>query len=226
MQTIELLNYIKQARLKGLSDQEINTSLINEGWSSIDIQKAMENKGELKVPKPNDELENPQQTSKAGTSLSMWDAFEHILLFISLYVLATSVALTLHYFVDKWFPGVIEDSYNYRYKDSWNLTLLRGYIASLIVSYPLFAFFFLKVAKRTEEYPDVRNLNARKSLTYFTLVVTFIIVLVNIISLIYGFLNGNATINFILHFLITVSVSGAVFAYYLNQVKEDKKING
>ncbi|MBI4226119.1 hypothetical protein HY612_03325 [Candidatus Roizmanbacteria bacterium] len=223
MVTPELLTYVKQARLMGLADQEITANLVKEGWNNIDIQLAL---GKLNAPKPTSAVSKGMQAMNSSPSYSMWDAFEHILLFISLYVLATSIALTLHFFVDKWIPGISPYSYKYNYTmGSGGLTLLRGYLASLIVSYPLYAFFFLRVSKRTEHFPIIRNIKARKSLIYFTLVVTFIIVLANVISLVYGFLNGNVTLNFLLHFLITVGVSGTLFGYYLNQVKEDKKIN-
>ncbi|OGH39152.1 MAG: hypothetical protein A3B44_01900 [Candidatus Levybacteria bacterium RIFCSPLOWO2_01_FULL_38_21] len=156
----------------------------------------------------------------------MWDAFEHILMFISLYVLATSIALTLYFFIDKWFPGVTTESY-YRSSSSndLNLNLLRGYLAALIVSFPLFAFFFLHITKRTMLNPTIRSIKSRKILIYITLVVAFIIMLYNIISTVYNLLSGNITFNFVLHLLITLSVTGIVFVYYLYQVREDRKIN-
>ena len=63
---------------------------------------------------------------------------------------------------------------------------------------------------------------ARKLLTYGTLVVTFIVVLVNVVQAVYGFLEGNVTFNFVLHFLNTVGLSSIIFIYYLGQVKGDR----
>jgi len=168
----------------------------------------------------------PNQSMAKPSSTTMWDAFEHILMFISLYVLATSIALTLYFFIDKWFPGVTTESY-YRSSSSndLNLNLLRGYLAALIVSFPLFAFFFLHITKRTMLNPTIRSIKSRKILIYITLVVAFIIMLYNIISTVYNLLSGNITFNFVLHLLITLSVTGIVFVYYLYQVREDRKIN-
>ena len=214
----ELSEYIKKARAKNISDSEITNSLLKTGWGNEDIREALSNKFSLEAPTPQG-LEVPIKTTHYG----MWVAFEHILLFISLYVMATSLALTLHTFVDKWFPGVPVDGSFGRYIDTFRSTLLRGYLASLIVSTPMFSLFFLHITKRTKEEPNMRSLRARKILIYITLVGTFLFLLYSLIKIIYAFLDGNITFNFILHFLVTSGVSGIIFAYYLNEVKEDRK---
>lgn len=224
MITNELIDFIKQAKLKGLSDEEIILKLKHAGWSTEDIQKALESKNDLVVPKPPKLITDDIQMSKSNPSFSMWDAFEHILMFVSLYLLSTSIGLTLHFYVDKWFPGISNKSYSSDL-NSWDLKLLRGYLASLIVSFPLFAYFFLKVSQRTQKYPLIRQLRARKFLIYLTLIITFLIVIGNVISIVYEFINGNVTLNFILHFIITVGISSIIFSYYIAQVKEDEKIN-
>lgn len=159
-----------------------------------------------------------------NSSSTMWDAFEHILMFISLYVMATSIVLVLYYFIDKWFPGVTEYRYSYSNND-WQLGVLRGYLAALIVSYPLFAFFFLNTIKRTISNPLLRTMKTRKILIYLTLVVTFIIMLIYLIQLVYKLLSGDVTVNFMLHLLALFSVTGIIFVYYILEVKGDRKIN-
>lgn len=156
---------------------------------------------------------------------SMWDAFEHVLLFISLYTLATSIALILYYIVDKWWPAVSTDAYSYYYKNSEiQSTMLRGYIATLIVSLPIFSFLFLDLAKRMNKNPYLRTITSRRVLIYMTLVITFIIMLINVISTVYSLLGGNITINFFLHLIITLAVSSIIFAYYFYQVREDRNL--
>lgn len=209
MITKELEEYIKLAKSKNISETDIISNLGQQGWNQDEIKAYLENS--LIVPKP------PIPNSTA----SMWDTFEHILLFITLYVLAVSIGLIIHFFIDKYTTNaLLSNSY---FIDSTNY-LLRGYLASLIVSFPLFAFFFLRLTKKTRNFPVIRQLKSRKSLIYFTLVMTFLIVLFNIISLVYGFLSGNTTQNFILKFLTTVFISGMIFIYYLGQIKEDRKI--
>jgi hypothetical protein len=223
----KLNTYIQAARKRDLSDRTIRENLVAVGWELSVVEAALA--ADLPVPKPptgsrvQTSATPATQTGPAdntnSSSPTMWDAFEHILMFISMYVLAITIGLTLSLFVEKWFPGAPElyESGN----NSWKLSMLRGYIASLIVSYPLFAFFFLRITKRTMDNPFVRTLKARKFLIYLTLVVAFIIVISNIISIIFNFLNGNVTLNFFLNFLIIVSISSLIFFYYLQQVKED-----
>ena len=178
------------------------------------------------TPAPVSQIQpSTQPTGVKPSSTTMWDAFEHILMFISLYVMATSIVLVLYYFIDKWFPGVTQARYSYS-NDDWQLGALRGYLAALIVSYPLFAFFFLNTIKRTISNPLLRIIKTRKILIYLTLTVTFIIMLIYLIQLVYKLLSGDVTVNFMLHLLALVSVTGVIFVYYILEVKGDRKING
>ncbi|OGG00797.1 hypothetical protein A2153_00075 [Candidatus Gottesmanbacteria bacterium RBG_16_38_7b] len=165
----------------------------------------------------------PATLTSPSVKESLWDTFEHILLFISLYVYAISFTLMLHQFVDVLSPG---DKYSGwgDYIGSFSKYIVRGYMASLIVAYPLFSFFFIRVKKRIMNNLEIRHLRPRKTLIYFTMVVAFIIVLSSIISIIFNFLNGNVSVNFVLHFLATVLVAGLIFAYLLNEVKEERKV--
>ncbi|MCX7997117.1 MAG: DUF5671 domain-containing protein [Patescibacteria group bacterium] len=223
MEYTELNTYVRMARQKGVSEAEMKRDLRSAGWLDRDIDLAIRKNPLIPPPKPPEGYRGAPVVPGGMASISsptMWDAFEHVLMFISLYVLATAFALVLHLFVDRWIPGVPDNPY--RDPTNAQLGMLRGYMAALIVSYPLFSFFFLRISGRTAKNPLIRAIPARKFLIYLTLVVAFLIVTGNIVSMIYTFLNGNVTLNFFLHFLVTTSVSGAVFAYYLQQVKEDR----
>lgn len=215
-----IISYITAARKKDLSDRTIKNNLLDAGWTVEEVETALAE--ELKVPVPEGQKTASPRSIRhePGAAGTMWDAFEHILLFISMYVLAFTIGATLILFVDRWVPGV-PDVYDYG-NDAYRLSTLRGFIAALVVSYPLFSFFFLRITKRTFDHPDIRGLKARKFLIYLTLVVAFLIVIGNVISLVFNFLNGNVTPNFFLKFIVIVSISGVIFSYYLQQVKEDR----
>ncbi|MDP1722501.1 MAG: DUF5671 domain-containing protein [Candidatus Gottesmanbacteria bacterium] len=215
-----LADYIRNAKNQGLSDETILKNLKSAGWNDAQISEIyIPLTAHLSPPSP-----PTASTQTAYKTSSNWDAFEHILLFISLYVLYTSLALTLHFFVDKYVvTNINSTNYASMIQNFYGLSLLRGYLAALIVSSPLFSFFFLKVTKRTLAHPEIRNLPARKFLIYLTLVITFIVLLINVISIIFNFLNGNVTFNFVLHFFTTILLSATIFTYYLNEIKEDRK---
>lgn len=208
------LAYIKQARSRDLSDRTIRENLRDNGWNDSQINDAMQQD----LPVPVAPGKEPHHLKHKG-STTMWDAFEHILLFISMYVLAISFGVALSIFADYWVPAPADFS---RDLDSVTRGFLRATLAALIVSYPLFSFFFLRISKRTKQNPIIRTLIARKILIYATLVVTFVIVIGNTIGLIFSFLDGNISLNFLLNFGIIVSISSMIFVYYLNQVREDR----
>ena len=223
----EIQEYVKQARLKGYDNNTIRTDLLAAGWRNSDIADAFRELDNLIIPTPpytynSPEASQPTAVKQPVVKENLWDAFEHILMFISMYVLVFSLSMLFHYFVDRYLPG-IEDPYN-----SFNgrEQQARGYLAALIVSTPIFIYLFLRIASRTKKNPLLRKLISRRILTYLTLVGTFLFMLFSSITAIYSMLDGNVTLNFFLHFLITTGVSALVFAHYLVEVKEDRAING
>lgn len=215
----QLADYIRKSRIEGYTDDTIKNNLIEVGWNLKDINDTLGISSSNNVPMPGASIPpSPSYTN-------MWDAFEHVLMFISLYFMATSFALILHQFINKWAPGT--DSYRYSSSiSSFSDWILRASLASLIVTFPLFAFFHLDINKRTLKNNAIRNLKSRRTLIYTTLVGTFLIMLGKIIQTVFNFLNGNVSFNFILHFFVTVSVSAMIFAYYLYQVRADRKFYG
>ncbi len=173
----------------------------------------------------------PQKPANINPSITMWDNLEYALMFISMYVLATSVGLFIHYYVDKFFPPLNSD-YDGGSIFSWifllssgdggNGGLLPALASAMIVTYPLFAFFFLHTKRRAKENPDLHHLKLRRGLIYNTLVITFLFMLYKLISLVYGSLTGNFSINFILHFLVTVGINALIFIYFFYGVRTEK----
>ncbi|OIP57926.1 MAG: hypothetical protein COX79_02925 [Candidatus Levybacteria bacterium CG_4_10_14_0_2_um_filter_36_16] len=214
----QLSDFIQQARSKKIADEEIVKILLDQGWSFSQIETNMSSSSSFNGLVP------PKPTESIASNLGMWDSFQHILMFISLYVMSTAIALLLNYFVDKWLPGVTANSYySYGGQNSFEKTLLSGYSASLIVSFPFFAFFFITTNKRKIEIPEIINLRWRKILIYFTLIITFIIMVSHLIVIVFQFLNGNVSTNALLHFMVTILVSGSIFGHYIYEIRQDRK---
>lgn len=169
--------------------------------------------------------------TKPSSSLTTLDNLEYALMFISMYVLGSTIGMFLHYYVDKFFPPINGDD------ESFSLISLLTYfsdgssgggvlpmlVASMIVTFPLFAFFFIHTTKKAMENPELRHLRLRKGLIYNTLVFTFLFLLWKMITLVYGALTGNFTFNFVLHFLVTVGINGLIFAYFLYEIRKEKR---
>lgn len=215
--SFDLTNYILSSRKKGLTDQQIKESFKNAGWNDKQIHQVFDNQF-FNVPPPPSNSRQAEDTDLKG-SLSMWDAFEHVIMFISLYFMATGISIILHYIVDYYFSKISEFGASTIFYDYFLLSAQ----AAVIVSSPLFIFFHLHVAKRTLEKPIIKQLRARKSLIYLTLIGTFLIMLGNLIYTVYTFLKGNITLNFTLNLLVTLFLAGSIFTYYLTLVKFDQK---
>ncbi|OGM28050.1 hypothetical protein A2962_05540 [Candidatus Woesebacteria bacterium RIFCSPLOWO2_01_FULL_39_61] len=196
-------------QLDNFSEKSNSPDEASESRESASLSDIANNKGP--------DIANSRQYSDSHT---MWDAFEHILLFISLYIFTIFLSLLIHYFIDRWIPKSGRSTSSF-YGGN---TTIRMYLSAIIVSFPIFAYLFLRVTKRTMENPKLRKLKSRKFLIYTTLVVTFLVSLTTVIIIVYNFLGGNISLNFVAHFLTTLVISGTIFAYYLRQVKEDRQI--
>ncbi len=217
----EVISYIRKAHSLKVSDQQITTDLQRSGWTLNDIQQGFAQESGKVIT---EDLTPPMKPA-AVNAHGMWDAFEHILLFISLYVMATSIAVILYFLVDKWSPSSLAAVSSNAYINDTAEIIVRGFLAALIVSLPLFIFFYLDITKRTLKDATMRNIRARKILIYITLVTTFLTMLGHIIGVIFSLLSGSVDLNSVLHLLVTLLINGIIFAYYLLQVKEDRSIH-
>lgn len=206
-----LEKYIAAAREKKLTTEQIKASLIEAGWSEEQFQPAFAKsiKSDLPVPPP-----PPPPVAHIG----MWVGFLYIIFFISLYILATSVGWLFHIAIDKLLPRTAEVSSSYN-----QFSEIRSLIAAIIVSYPIFLSLALVLKKQMRKQPAVRGLRSRKILIYITLIGTFLLMLGHIIFTLNDFLGGTITTGATAHIGVTFLIAGAIFWYFLDEVKADRK---
>lgn len=226
----QIIEYIQKKESEGLDSVTISNNLEKAGWSKELIEKAVFLRQNPDIPVPDSiELTEDSNSKKAqkiiqnSVDLNLWDAFEHVLMFISLFVFAIALLFLLNRFVDIFFPNPIDLQNEYYMSSSWYDESVKVPLSTIIVSFPLFFFMFIRIQKRTHENPLLRKMLLRKILIYITLIVTFITLLYNVITIIFNLLNGDLTTNFILHFLVTVSICSFVFGYFVRLVKDDQK---
>lgn len=212
MASSELIKYIESAREKKASDEKIKSALISAGWGENEIAEALKPKSDsLELPPP------------PVPHFNMWVSFQYVLLFISLYISATSFGTILHYAVNQYIPDKL-DELNYSY--SYGLTdwMLSSGIAGIIVTFPIFAVLFILLKRQTLERPAVKNIKLRKILIYLTLIGTFLVMIGHLIYTIYSFLEGSTTTRSGAHLLINLIIAGSIFGYLLGEVREDRKL--
>jgi MFS family permease len=212
MANSDLDKYVETARSKNLSDEAIKAELVKSGWSEGDVNAALSPKtAGVGLPPP------PQPR------FGMWISFQYIILFICLYLVASSVAGIWHEAVNKLLPDPLSVvSYDYYMREVTN-SFIKGYIAALIVGYPIFAILFLWLKKQVLQRPQIRNIKARKILIYLTLVVTFLFMIGHLIYTVVELLNGSASGRSFAHLGVTCIVAGSIFGYLLFEVAEDRR---
>ncbi len=204
----DLLKYVTAARAQGTADDAIKTALMGSGWAESDVLAVL-------GPTTVTPLVPPPPPHS-----NMWVTFQYILAFITLYVTAVSLGGMLYYMADKIFPDAATASVIYNTIDTY---LLKGYIAALIVAFPIFAILFVMVKKEFMAHPEIAGIRSRKVLFYITLVVTFIIMISQVIGVIYDLLGGAVTGQVVSHFIITIIIAGSIFLYLLRSVKTDRQ---
>lgn len=213
MANSDLTNYITQLRSTHVTDADIKAQLLKVGWSEADISQAL-----TPAPAPPGNIP-PPPIPRFG----MWVSFQYVLLFVTLWIWSIALGGVLHYGIDKHIPeaaalGQVD------YGGMMNSYFLQGYLASLIVAYPFFVWFFILVKKQIEATPTVRNIKIRKFLIYFTMVINFIYMVSELIKTVFSFLGANTSSRAVPHLLVSLLIPGLICWYLLNEVREDRKV--
>lgn len=132
----DLDSYISKARGKGISDQHIKKTLLEEGWDAPSVEAGL---GGLTVPKPPSGALKPQQHS--DTTSSLQSALHHVLLWT--FLLSATIAIS----------AVTASLFG----SNVSTSALASLIAVTIVTFTPFLVFFilylLKVRKNPKTIP-------------------------------------------------------------------------
>ncbi len=137
------------------------------------------------------------------------DVFSHLFAIVTLYVSVVSFIILGFQYIDVTFP----DALSFYYTGA--LDAIRGGMASLIVMWPAFIAISWFMHKDAKADAEKREISIRKWLLYLTLFVTAITIVVDLITLVNYFLNGEISTRFILKVLVVLATAVVVFAYYL-----------
>lgn len=146
------------------------------------------------------------------------DVFLHLFAIVALYWSAISFITLCWQYVNYFFPDINALRYGYQ-SYVWPI---RFSVASLIIIFPLYilASWYLNKVYRKEV--AVRESKVRKWLIYLTLFIASLIIIGDLVTVIYNFLGGDVTAKFILKALSVLIVAGAVFGYYLDDVRRQE----
>jgi len=143
------------------------------------------------------------------------DVFSHLLGIVTLFMGVISFIALYFQYVNVKFPDVLQFYY------TGALDIIRNSMSVLIVAWPVFLFITWMIYKDLRSEPAKNGIGIRKWLLYLTLFVASITIIVDLITLVNYFLNGEITTRFILKVVVVLITAAAVFGYYLWDLHRD-----
>lgn len=204
-----LQQFVKEALSAGASRTDVEQSLLAAGWPKHQITSALSMYSEVPFPVP---VPIPK------TQVSARDAFLYLVMFGMLYLSAYNLGNLLFQFInialpDPAFPQgrIIADS------------RIRFSISTLIIAFPLFLLISRLITQQIKREPAQRSSTVRKWLTYLTLAIATCVIVGDLIALLNSLLSGELTLRFVCKVLTVGGIAGAIFYYYLSEVRADDK---
>lgn len=159
-------------------------------------------------------MENNYPSTSSGPAATAKDFFLHLGAMVGLYASAIALMNLVFSIIDKCYPQV---GLGYYYT-SPNISFPT---AALIIVFPIFIFLSYLLQKSYVVEPMKKEARVRKWLTYITLFVSGIILAGDLVAVLYKFLDGqDLTTAFLLKALSVVILTGFVFGYYLQDIRD------
>lgn len=136
------------------------------------------------------------------------DLFIHLLAIAALYGSVVSILTLLFQYINVSFPDTLDFYY------TGAVDSIRWAASALIVLFPVYLFLMVMLERDNARHPEKREFKVRKWLVYFTLFISAITIIVDLITLLYNFLGGELTIHFALKIISVLVVAVAVFGFY------------
>lgn len=137
------------------------------------------------------------------------DVFVHLLMIATLYAAVVSFLALIFQYVNVMFPDVLNTYY------PSILDTIRRSEATLFIVFPVYLFLSWLIGRDIDRAPVLREFRLRKWLIYFTLFISAITIIVDLVTLIYNFLGGDLKASFVLKVIAVLVTAVAVFGYYL-----------
>jgi hypothetical protein len=223
----KIIEYVASKRKAGVKDAVIQANLIASGWQPDLVKAAITaDLAANDAPVPSATPVAAGATAAATQPAAVVSAFstislEYIIMFIALWISASSIGLILHAAVDtlKGSNGLLS-------------AVTPFSSATLIVSLPILALLFIRLKRKEAANPEIRHDESRKQAIRLTLLITFLIGIGHVISYVYGLLapqinygydtgaevSGMNGVTGFLHLAVTFLIAGGIFIYYWRDI--------
>ena len=205
----ELLHFVRDALARGLPRPQIEQVLLQAGWGRDQARSALAAYAEVDFPVP---------VPRPKAYVSAREAFLYLVLFSTLYVSAFNLGRLIFSFIDRAFPDPAQAG---AFARDTNLAI-RWSVSSLMIAFPVFLYVSRLVGQAIAREPVKRGSRVRKWLTYATLFIAAGILVGDLTTLVYNFLGGELGLRFLLKVLAVGVIAGAVFGYYLWDLRSEE----
>ena len=205
----ELLKFVREALGRKASKTEIERALAEAGWGREDARRALDAFADVDFPVP---------VPKPRAYISAREAFLYLVIFATLGIVAVNFGALVFLLIDRFVPDAAFDPQT-RYGDGQ----LRRAISALLVATPIYLALSVKMARELRLDPTRASSKIRKWLTYLTLFIAASVLIADAITVLYNLLGGELTMRFALKALTVAATAGAIFGYYLWDLREGKR---
>ncbi len=141
------------------------------------------------------------------------DVFLHLFNILTFYLSVIGFIRLYVLYISALFP----DPLNYYF--TYIADGVRWSTSMLVISVPVYLLTSWLISKDFVRIPGMREFALRKWLLYLTLFVSAVTIIIDLIIFVNNFLSGELTIQFFFKMLVVLVVAGAVFWYYLWDLK-------
>ena len=208
--TRELDLFVRDALAQGASKDEVANALAAAAWPAEQVRNALDAYADVpfRVPVP-----------KPQPYLSAREAFLYLVLFTTLYVAAWHLGSLLFDLLNLAFPDATDSEYARDRIDN----SVRWSTASVLIAFPVFVYMARYLSLELARNPVKRLSAVRRWLTYLTLFLAASVLIGDMITLVYNALGGEITIRFALKVLVAAVISGAIFGFYLRDLRREER---
>jgi hypothetical protein len=198
----ELVTFVKDALASGVPRAEIESTLTGAGWAAADAQAALAAYADVEFPVP---------VPRPRPYVSARDAFLYLTLFTTLYISVFNFGSLLFQFINAAFPDPAASARAGQAIEE----AMRWSIAALVVAVPVFLYLSRLTSREVRSDSAKRGSKVRRWLTYLTLFIAAVVLIVDLIAVIYSGLGGELTVRFALKAVTIGSIAGVVLRFYL-----------
>ena len=208
--TQDLDGFVREALAAGASKDAIGTALAAAGWPAEQARAALDSYADVDFPLP---------VPRPRPYLSPREAFLYLVLFATLYLSAYQLGSLLFDLINRFLPDAADPAYAVRSAAH----SMRWSVASLVIAFPVFLFVARHLGQDMARNPARRLSAVRRWLTYLTLFLAATILIGDLITLVYNLLGGELSLRFVLKVLVAGVISGAIFAWYLADLRNEER---